>query len=63
MRTRALVGTPEHCVEQLMPYVEMGVGDFIIGARPLADLATLELVATEVAPQVKARALALGLPR
>jgi alkanesulfonate monooxygenase SsuD/methylene tetrahydromethanopterin reductase-like flavin-dependent oxidoreductase (luciferase family) len=56
LRTRAVIGTPEQCVEQLMPYVDAGVGDFIVGARPPADWTTLELVATEVAPAVKARA-------
>ena len=55
MRARAMVGTPEQCVEQLMPYVEAGVGDFIIGARAPVDYVTLELVAGEVAPAVKAR--------
>jgi F420-dependent oxidoreductase-like protein len=54
MRARAMVGTPEQCVEQLRPYVEMGVGDFIIGARAPVDHSTLELVATEIAPKVRA---------
>ncbi len=49
----AIIGTPEQCVEQLLPYVRMGVGDFLIGARPPADLATLELVAKKIAPVVK----------
>jgi F420-dependent oxidoreductase-like protein len=53
LRRRALVGTPEQCVEQLLPYVKLGVGDFLIGARPPADIHTLELVAREVAPAVK----------
>ena len=48
MRQRAIVGTPEQCVEQLMPFVELGVHDFIIGARPPADLETLELVAARL---------------
>ncbi len=59
MRQRAIVGTPEECVEQLLPYVEMGVGDFIIGARAPVDYETLELVATEIAPAVKERGKAL----
>ena len=53
MRQRAIVGTPEQCVEQLLPFVELGVHDFIIGARPPADFETLELVAGEIAPAVK----------
>ena len=40
-------------VEQLLPYVKLGVGDFIIGARAPADMETLELVAKKVAPLVK----------
>ena len=53
MRQRAIVGMLEQCVEQLMPFLELGVHDFIIGARPPADLETLELVAAEIAPVIK----------
>jgi F420-dependent oxidoreductase-like protein len=56
LRSLALVGTPEQCAERLLSYVRMGVGDFLIGARMPADLATLELVAKKVAPIVKAEA-------
>ena len=59
IRERAVVGTPEQCVEQLMPYVEIGVDDFIVGARAPVDFETLELVATKVAPVVKERASAV----
>lgn len=59
IRERAVVGTPEQCVEQLMPYVEIGVDDFIVGARAPVDFETLELVATKIAPVVKERAAAL----
>lgn len=55
LRQRAMIGTPEQCIEQLLPYVEMGVGDFIIGARPPADYPSLELIAKQIAPEVKAR--------
>jgi len=55
MRGRAMVGTPEQCVDQLLAYVEAGVDDFIIGARAPVDYETLELVATEIAPLVKDR--------
>lgn len=48
-----LVGTPEQCAEQLLPYLKLGVGDFLIGARAPADMRTLELVAKQVAPIVK----------
>lgn len=53
LRQRALVGTPEQCVEQLVPYTKLGVGDFLIGARPPADTRTLELIARQVAPPVR----------
>ena len=55
LRARAMVGTPDECVEQLLPYVEAGVGDFIIGARAPVDYEALELVATQVAPAVRER--------
>src|SRR3990172_11409057 len=53
-RQRGVVGTPEQIVEQLLPYVKMGVADFIIGARAPADRRSLELIAQKVAPVVKA---------
>ncbi len=34
LRRGAIVGTPEQCVERLLPYVRLGVDDFLIGARP-----------------------------
>ncbi len=61
LRERGMYGTPEQCVEQLVPYVQAGVGDFILGARMPADMRTLELVATKVAPMLRERmALANG---
>jgi F420-dependent oxidoreductase-like protein len=59
MRSRAIVGTPEQCVEQLLAYVDAGVDDFIIGARAPVDYETLELVATDIAPVVRERGAAL----
>jgi F420-dependent oxidoreductase-like protein len=53
LRQRAIVGTPEQCAEQLLAYVRLGVGDFIIGARPPANVRALELIAKKVAPIVK----------
>jgi F420-dependent oxidoreductase-like protein len=50
---RAIIGTPEQCIQQLLPYTKMGVSDFIIGARAPADIVGLELVAKRVAPVVK----------
>ncbi|MEE9281276.1 MAG: LLM class F420-dependent oxidoreductase [Myxococcota bacterium] len=56
LRGLALVGTPEQCVERLLPYVRLGVGDFLIGARMPADLETLELIAKKVAPALREQA-------
>lgn len=60
-RNRAGVsGTPAQVVEQLLPYVRLGVGDFIFGARPPADTESLELIAKEVAPLLRERARGLA---
>ena len=56
VRRIAIVGTAEQCAERLLPYVKLGVKDFLIGARPPADMETLELVAKKVAPLVKSAA-------
>ena len=53
LRGRMVLGTPEQCVEQLLPYAKLGVSDFIIGMRAPADFETLELVATKISPAVK----------
>lgn len=52
-RQRSIAGTPEQCVEQLLPYVKLGVGDFLIGVWLPADMRALELIAKRVAPAVK----------
>jgi F420-dependent oxidoreductase-like protein len=49
-----VVGTPEQCVERLRPYADLGVGDFLLGALVPYDPRTVELVAEQVAPAVKA---------
>jgi len=59
LKKRGVVGTPEQCVEQLLPYLKAGVRDFIIGARVPADMRSLELIATKVSPMLKAEAKAL----
>ena len=48
-----VVGTPEQCVEQLRPYAELGVGDFLLGQLAPVDDRTMDLVANEVAPALK----------
>lgn len=49
-----VVGTPEQCVERLREYADLGVGDFLLGQLPPRDARTIELVASEVAPALKA---------
>ena len=49
-----VVGTPEQCVEQLRPYSDLGVGDFLLGAMTPIDQQTIELVAESVSPALKA---------
>jgi F420-dependent oxidoreductase-like protein len=51
-----LAGTPERVAEQIMPYVELGVGDFILGVRAPADYRNLELFVEKVAPMVRREA-------
>ena len=56
LQGRALIGTPEQAAEQIMRYVELGVGDFIVGARAPADYGALQLVIEKVAPLVRKEA-------
>ena len=44
-----MVVTPEQLVETLEPYRDLGVGDFLLLARPPADERSIELLATQVA--------------
>jgi alkanesulfonate monooxygenase SsuD/methylene tetrahydromethanopterin reductase-like flavin-dependent oxidoreductase (luciferase family) len=53
LRGRFLATTPERCAEVLRPFREMGVGDFLMLARPPADDRTMELFATQVAPALQ----------
>ena len=46
--------TPEQCIELMRPFVELGAGDFLLAAYSPYDWLTLELVAREVAPAVRA---------
>jgi alkanesulfonate monooxygenase SsuD/methylene tetrahydromethanopterin reductase-like flavin-dependent oxidoreductase (luciferase family) len=47
-------GTPSDCVAALRPYLDLGVRDFILGARPPVDWAGVELFAREVIPALRA---------
>jgi F420-dependent oxidoreductase-like protein len=48
-----VVGTPTLCVERLAAHRAMGVGDFLLLARPPADPRTIELFAREVGPALR----------
>jgi F420-dependent oxidoreductase-like protein len=54
LREGMIVAGPEQCVERLRPFLELGVRDFLVLARPPADLRTIELVANGVAPALRA---------
>ena len=49
LRGGMLAMSPEQLTEHLRPYIERGVGDFLLSARPPMDRRTLELFAGEVA--------------
>ncbi|MES4891343.1 LLM class flavin-dependent oxidoreductase [Streptomyces sp. NPDC096012] len=46
-------GTPEQCVEALLPYRDLGVTDFALGLRPPVDWDTLTLFAERVVPRLR----------
>ncbi|WP_338597097.1 LLM class flavin-dependent oxidoreductase [Saccharopolyspora sp. SCSIO 74807] len=46
-------GTPKDCVRELRRYADLGVRDFLLGVRPPIDWRTVELMATEVAPELR----------
>lgn len=53
LTAHGIVGTPEQCVEQLLPYVKLGVDDFLVMARPPIEWEAVELIAKKIAPVVK----------
>jgi F420-dependent oxidoreductase-like protein len=52
------VGTPEQLVEQMKPWVERRAGDFLLGMSAPFDYQTVELVAKQVAPALRAEVAA-----
>ncbi len=48
-----LLGTPDQLVEQIQAYVDLGIDYFMLGARDVTDLTTVELMAQEVLPHFK----------
>jgi alkanesulfonate monooxygenase SsuD/methylene tetrahydromethanopterin reductase-like flavin-dependent oxidoreductase (luciferase family) len=55
LRAAAPAVTPERLAGHLRPYVERGVSDFLLLARPPMDRRTLELFAGAVAPELRGR--------
>ena len=49
-------GDPQACLDALTPYLELGVRDFLFGARPPLDRASIEAFAAEVAPALRSAA-------
>ena len=47
--------TPEQAVEHLTPYIDRGLADILLMGRPPMDRRSLELLAHEVAPALRAR--------
>ncbi len=48
-----LLGTPEQIIEQIQAYIDLGIDYFMLGARDVTDLTTVELLAREVFPYFK----------
>jgi alkanesulfonate monooxygenase SsuD/methylene tetrahydromethanopterin reductase-like flavin-dependent oxidoreductase (luciferase family) len=47
------VGTPEQVIEQMRPFIDMGVDYFMLDCGGFPDLTMLELLVGEVVPEVK----------
>jgi F420-dependent oxidoreductase-like protein len=56
-----VIGSPEQAAEQIVRFVELGVGDFILGARAPVDYGQMELFIERVAPLVRQEAARRGL--
>ena len=46
----AFVGTPAQLVDQMRPFIELGVDYFMLGSGGFPDLTTLEMLVDEVLP-------------
>jgi F420-dependent oxidoreductase-like protein len=53
LRASAFVGTPERLVERLAPLARLGVGDFLMMARPPVDEQSMRLLAAVVGPELR----------
>lgn len=56
---RGIAGTPEQCIEQIIEYLKLGVGDFLFSGRQPVDYRSLELFQKLVAPAVRTEAARL----
>ncbi|WP_078883501.1 LLM class flavin-dependent oxidoreductase [Streptomyces sp. CNQ431] len=54
-------GTPQQCVEALLPYVRLGVRDFLLGLRPPVDWETMRIFAEQVAPALRRATADVGV--
>jgi F420-dependent oxidoreductase-like protein len=52
--------TTEQCVERLIPFIDLGAGDFLLAVYAPYDWQTLELFARKVAPSLRAAQSARG---
>ena len=48
------VGTPQQIIEQIYPFIELGVDYFMLDCAGFPELTTLELLVTEVLPALNA---------
>jgi alkanesulfonate monooxygenase SsuD/methylene tetrahydromethanopterin reductase-like flavin-dependent oxidoreductase (luciferase family) len=46
----AFVGTPAQVIEQMRPFIDLGVDYFMLGSGGFPDLTTLETLVSEVLP-------------
>jgi alkanesulfonate monooxygenase SsuD/methylene tetrahydromethanopterin reductase-like flavin-dependent oxidoreductase (luciferase family) len=53
VRGRFMATTPERFADVLRPFREMGVGDFLMVARPPVEERTMELFAKQVGPRLR----------
>jgi len=54
MQRMLIAGTPEQCAQRLGAYRALGAGDFLLGTIAPGDPRTLELLARDVAPAMRA---------
>jgi len=48
-----LIGTPQRVIEQVQPFIELGVDTFMLDCGGFPDLTTLELLVSEVLPELQ----------